>query len=206
MKPKWLEWTRALQAIAQTSIYFSEHRSDSTGTDGPPYHQIASIAAEMIAAGSEERIGHISGLLKNMSGIATPQATVSGAIFKEDALLLVKRRGKDAWMLPGETAEFRDTFSQTITRAMEEETGYRTEVEKLVAVFDQQQPPFIHRYHLFFKCETSEGPAPASDQIEEVAFFKEKEIPPLTPGGLTAAQISRLYEHNRNPARPTDFD
>ncbi|MCZ6633813.1 MAG: NUDIX hydrolase N-terminal domain-containing protein [bacterium] len=206
MKPNWLEWARALQAIAQTGIYFSEQRPDSTGTDGPPYHQIMRITAEMISAGSEERIEHISGLLKKMSGIATPQATVSGAIFRDDALLLVKRRGKDAWMLPGETAEFRDTFSQTVTRAMEEETGYRTEVEKLVAVYDQQQPPFIHRYHLIFKCEISEGPAPTNDQVEEVAFFKEKEIPPVTPGGLTAAQISRLYEHDRNSTLPTDFD
>ena len=63
LQEKWLEWARALQAIAQTGVYFSEQRPDSTGTDGLPYHQIGKIAAEMIAAGSGENIGHISGLL-----------------------------------------------------------------------------------------------------------------------------------------------
>ena len=121
-------------------------------------------------------------------------------------MLLVKWREKDTWMLPGEIAEFNDTFGRTLSSAIEEETGYRTELVKLIAVYDQQQPPFIHRYHLVFKCEIAGGTAATSDQVEDVAFFKEKEIPTLATGELTSAQISRLYEHNRNPSLPTDFD
>ena len=160
----------------------------------------------MISAGSGEGIGHICGLLEHMCGIATPQARVSGAVFKDDAMLLVKWREKDTWLLPGEIAEFNETFGKTLSSAIEEETGYRTDLMKLVAVYDQQQPPFIHRYHLVFKCEIAGGTAVTSDQVENVAFFKEKEMLRLATGELTAAQISRLYEHNRNPSLLTDFD
>lgn len=64
------------------------------------------LAAEMIAAGSGENIGHLSGLLKNMSGIATPQATLCGALFRDDAILLIKTKESNTWMLPGEMSSF----------------------------------------------------------------------------------------------------
>ena len=203
---KWIEWARELQAIAQTGIYFSEHRQDSAGIDGSPYYQIRKIVAEMIAIHSDADIGYISGLLENMSGIATPQAALSGAVFRDDAILLVKVQEKDSWKLPGEFSEFNDTMGQTLTRAIEEETGYQTQVVKMVAVYDQQQPPFIHRYHLVFKCEIVGGRSASRHQVDLMDFYKEAKLPTLAIEGLTARQISQLFEHDRNPSLPTDFD
>ena len=89
-------------------------------------------------------------------------------------------------------------------RSIETETGYQTEVLKLVAVYDQQQPPFIHRYRLIFKCEITGGSAAHSNQVK--AFFKENDLPTVANAGLTSLQISRLFEHHRNPSLRTDFD
>ena len=206
MKPRWLEWARTLQAVAQTGIYFCEQRPDSMDTDGSPYHRIEKIVAEMIAAGSDEDVDCISEILTELSGIATPQAVLSGAIFRDGAILLVKRRERDTWVLPGSLAEYSDTLHQTLTSTIEEETGYRTEVMKLIALYDQQQPPFLHRYHLVFGCAIVGGTALSGDQIDGMAFFRERNLPALAVGTLTASRISRLFEHVRSPSLPTDFD
>jgi hypothetical protein len=65
--------------------------------------------------------------------------------------------------------------------------------------------PF-HVYKVFFRCELEGGEAAISIETDDVGFFPETEVPPLSVGRVTEAQIRRFYEHLRDPQLPTDFD
>jgi ADP-ribose pyrophosphatase YjhB (NUDIX family) len=59
---------------------------------------------------------------------------------------------------------------------------------------------------MFFICEIVGGTACASDETSEVAFFARDELPPLSLGRTTAAQIDRMFQHRENLQLATDFD
>jgi len=61
-------------------------------------------------------------------------------------------------------------------------------------------------YIMFFICEITGGSARASDETSEVAFFSRHELPPLSLGRTTAAQIDRMFQHREQPELPADFD
>ncbi len=91
-----------------------------------------------------------------------------------------------------------------------EESGYQVRAIKLLAVYDrdkQGHPPFpFYVYKLFFKCELIGGSSSSSIETEEVGFFPEEALPELSIGRVTPAQIMRLFQHDRQPDLPTDFD
>jgi ADP-ribose pyrophosphatase YjhB (NUDIX family) len=59
---------------------------------------------------------------------------------------------------------------------------------------------------MFFICEIVGGAASASDETSEVAFFPRNELPPLSLGRTTAAQIDRMFHHREHLELATDFD
>lgn len=96
-------------------------------------------------------------------------------------------------------------------------------------------PHLFHIWKLFFLCELSAaaaaddsggGPAAGAREIAPAAkrtedehgasaswsetdaaeFFPEDALPPLSLGRVTARQIAHMFEHHRDPGRPTSFD
>jgi 8-oxo-dGTP diphosphatase len=60
-----------------------------------------------------------------------PQLAVSGAIFRDDKVLLVRRArspGKGFYSLPGGRVEFGESLHTTLHREVDEETGLRIEI------------------------------------------------------------------------------
>jgi hypothetical protein len=55
-------------------------------------------------------------------------------------------------------------------------------------------------------CELTGGTATLSNETDGVEFFPVHDLPPLSSGRATQAQIERLYEHHLNRGLPTDFD
>ena len=117
----------------------------------------------------------------------------------------------DRWTIPGGWADVNDTPSQAVVREVFEESGFETQVVKLLAVYDREKqghtPPFpFHVYKLFFLCEITGGFAHAQGETSEVAFFGEFEIPELSIARVKEEQIRRFFHLGRNPVLPTDFD
>ena len=82
---------------------------------------------------------------------------------------------------------------------------------KLAAVYDYQRSnrPQRHMdsiYKIFFICEITGGEARASDETSEVAFFSRGELPPLSSGRASAAQIDRMFQHHEHMTLATDFE
>jgi ADP-ribose pyrophosphatase YjhB (NUDIX family) len=201
----WLDKVRRIQTIAQAGL---------TYTDGPfdreRYHALQRIAAEMLAEQTGMDPVRALGLFAQESGYPTPKVDVRGAVFRDAKLLLVRERSDGLWTLPGGWADIGESPGEAVVKEIREETGYHTRAVKLLAVWDRDRhghPPLPwYVYKLFVLCDLTGGQAADSIETEGADFFGEDEIPPLSLGRVTPAQVARLFEHHRHPEWPTEFD
>jgi len=205
MDPHWLEWARRLSAIAQTGLGYANNDYDRER-----YEAIRAIAAHIAAAGTGADPVRIEQLLAAERGYATPKLDVRAAVFRDGRVLLVKERSDGRWTLPGGWADVGDSPRAAVEREVREESGYEVRAVKLGAVYDRNlhahSPLMFHVWKLFFVCELTGGSPRPSLETEAVDFFAPDELPPLSIGRVTAAQIARMFEHAREPERPTEFD
>ena len=204
--PQWLSIARELRAIAQTGLTFTADRFDRQR-----YERVRELAASMLALGSGGDYDVILGILRRDMGYATPKVDVRGAAFVDGRVLLVREISDGKWTLPGGWADVNQTAGECVVREIREESGFEARILKLAAVHDYQRSnrPARHIdsiYKLFFICEITGGSARASVETSEVAFFPRGELPPLSLGRTTAAQIDRMFQHAEHPDLRADFD
>ncbi len=205
-EPQWLSIARELRAIAQTGLTFSADRFDRQR-----YERVRELAGSMLAMGSGADYDVVLRILLDDKGYATPKVDVRGAAFVDGRVLLVREISDGKWTLPGGWADVNQTAGECVVREIAEESGFEARVLKLAAVYDYQRSnrPARHIdsiYKMFFICEITGGAARVSDETSEVAFFARGELPPLSLGRTTAAQIDRMFLHAERPDLPADFD
>jgi ADP-ribose pyrophosphatase YjhB (NUDIX family) len=204
--PQWLSIARELRAIAQTGLTFTTDRFDRQR-----YERIRALAARMLAQGSGADYDVMLGILGTDTGYATPKVDVRGAAFVDGRVLLVREISDGKWTLPGGWADVNQSAAECVLREIAEESGFEARALKLAAVRDYQRSGHPPRnldsiYKMFFICEIIGGAARGSDETSEAAFFPRDDLPPLSLGRITAAQIERMFQHAENPGLPTDFD
>lgn len=207
-EPRWLVWSRELQAIAQTGLTFS-----TDPYDRERYERLRDLAAGMLAAHTETPAGRIADLLRGESGYATPKIDIRAAVFDADHRLLFVREAmdQDRWTLPGGWADVNLTPAQNALKEVREESGYEARIVKLAAAWDRQRqghPASLWScLKMFFICEVAGGAARTSHETTEVAWFAQHEVPTdLSLGRVLPAQIGRMFAHRANPALPVEFD
>ena len=205
MDPAWLDWTKRLQAIAQTGLTYTDNVYDTER-----YEQLRTIIAEIVAGYTDADLQHVDGLLAKESGHATPKVAVLGVVFRDDRVLLVRQRGEGQWSLPGGWADVGESPGEAVVRETREESGFQTRASKLIAVLDRDRqghtPLPFYVYKLLFLCELVGGDAATSAETDAVDFFAETDLPELSIGRVTEKQIARVFEHHRHPDWPADFD
>jgi len=205
MESTWIAWVRRLQAIAQNGLMFSKDPFDRER-----YEQVRSVAAEILASYTEVGAALISDLFREEEGYATPKIDVRGAVFDANRILLVREQSDGLWTLPGGWADVGESAAEAVVREIREESGFETQVRKLVALYDRNKhghPPMLfHAYKAFFLCDLVGGRAATSHETSAVAFFGQEELPPLSTARVTVRQIDRLFEHHANRVLPTEFD
>lgn len=205
-EPRWLDWARRLQSIAQNGLLYAQDPFDDER-----YRQVRQVAAEMLAEASGARPEQIRGLFDQQVGYATPKVDVRGVVFREGRLLLVREVADQRWTLPGGWADPCESPREAVVREVYEESGYETRAARLLAVYDRSkhphEPPFaFHVYKLFILCEIVGGAPAESVETDAVGFFAEDALPPLSISRVTEGQLRRFFEHGRDPRMPTDFD
>ena len=204
--PPVLDWARRLQAIAQTGLTYA---SDSF--DVERYQAIRRLAAEM-ATGQErgEAVDFAVEAFARDTGYTTPKVDVRAVVFRADGhLLLVRERSDGGWTLPGGWADVGLTPAENVVREVREESGYEVRATKLLAVYDRDRhphPPMREAvYKLFLRCELVGGEAAAeTSETTGVGFFAEDALPDLlSTARVTASQMHRFFEHQRQPDLPT---
>jgi 8-oxo-dGTP diphosphatase len=81
--------------------------------------------------GHDHRPNHPDRSLTSPSQPARPQLAVSGAIFRDGKVLLVRRArspGKGYYSLPGGRVEFGESLHSALHREVDEETGLKIEI------------------------------------------------------------------------------
>ena len=204
-EPQWLTIAREVRAIAQTGLTFT-----ADGFDHQRYRRLQELAALLLAQGTPEHES-ILHLLRQEKGYATPKVDVRGAAFVDGRVLMVREISDGKWTLPGGWADVNQSAGECVVREIAEESGFHARAMKLAAVYDYQRSghPVHHIdsiYKMFFICEIIGGEARASDETSEVAFFARHELPPLSLGRTTAAQIDRMFHHREQLQLATDFD
>ncbi len=203
--PRWLEWAREIQALAQTGYHYSENEYQRER-----YHRLTEIAAEIISEHGDLQFDPLLSTFNRQIGYATPRVDVRGAVLTDGKLLLVRERQDGGWTMPGGWADVGDVPSQAVEREVWEEAGLRVKARKVIGVYDANRVGPLEIFHAFkvvFLCELLGGQPRPSSETSEVAYFGPDEIPTLLSGERTKPRhISDAFKILMNPDCPTVFD
>ena len=203
--PDWLIWARAIPALSQTGLAFTDNPFDRGR-----YEKLAAMAVEIFAAHTCESPAALEEWFAVQPGYATPKVDVRGCCFRDGQVLMVRERSDGRWCLPGGWADVGDAPAAAVEREIAEESGYQARAVKLLALYDRNKhghpPRPDHVYKLFFLCELLGGAPAATMETDEVGFFGEHDLPELSTERIVPAQIARMFEHHRHPEWPADFD
>jgi ADP-ribose pyrophosphatase YjhB (NUDIX family) len=203
--PTHLDLARRLLALSQTGLYFSQEEYDRER-----YREIAEIGTQLLELdpGQDPKAVREAWFVED--GYATPKVDVRGAIFRGESVLLVRERVDGKWTMPGGWADVNDSPSYAVEKEIEQESGFNARAVKLAAVYDRNKhnhPAFLfHVWKMFFVCEITGGAPRLSYETTGVDFFPLQDLPELSTGRTTEAQIRQIYEHHVNRELPTEFD
>ncbi|WP_128657321.1 NUDIX hydrolase [Paenibacillus sp. 598K] len=192
MEPKWLEWAKQLQSIAQAGLTYSKDQYDLER-----FQQIRDISVEIMSAYTDTDMKEIIGLFANENGYATPKVDIRAVVFKNGQILMVRETIDGKWALPGGWADIGLSPREVAVKEVKEESGFDVRALRLLAVHDKKchpHPPSpYHVYKLFILCEIVGGQAASGIETSDVKFFGENELPELSEERNTESQIRMAF-------------
>lgn len=205
MEPKWLEWAKQLQSIAQAGLTYSKDKYDIER-----FEMIRDISLEMLSKQTEVDQTIIKELFANESGYATPKVDVRAVVFKDNEILMVKEETDEAWALPGGWGDIGLSPSEVAVKEVQEESGFEVQATKLIGIIDKNFHPHPHSayhvYKIFIQCDITGGEPKTGMETSAVDFFTENELPPLSIARNTEWQIQMAFKHLHHPQLPVYFD
>ncbi len=205
MEPKWLEWAKQLQAIAQAGLTYSKDKYDVER-----FEMIRDISVEMVAQQTEIDETIIKILFANETGYATPKVDIRAVVFKDDQILMVQEEADGEWALPGGWGDIGLSPSEVAVKEVKEESGFDVRAVKMIGVFDKKMHPHPFSaycvYKLFIQCEIIGGKPETGIETSAVEFFSEDELPILSIARNTESQINIAFKHLHNRDEPVYFD
>jgi len=205
MEPKWLDWAKQLQSIAQAGLTYSKDVYDLER-----YRLLRDISIEIMSKHTAMDKEMIRDLFANETGYATPKVDVRAVVFKDEKILMVKEKMDGVWSLPGGWGDIGLTPSEVAVIEVKEESGFDVKAVKLLGVFDKKchpHPPSpYHVYKIFIQCEIIGGEPQTGIETNAVDFFAEDDLPPLSVARNTETQIQLAFKHLHNPGQPALFD
>ncbi len=177
-----LRWSEMLSALARTGLAFTESLYERER-----YEEILLVAAEIHATSSlpieidtlvdewTKTIGH------GVPGYVTPKNTVAAIVGNEkNELLLVQRADSGYWLYPTGWADVGYSPAEVAVKEVWEETGIKTEVVRLLGVYDGMRLGFtrIPMYSTVFQLRVIGGELnPHPLECSDVGFFAEDSLP-----------------------------
>lgn len=203
-QPKWLEWAKELQFIAQVGITYSKDSFDIER-----FERIREISAEIMSSYSNLPISKVKGLFCNETGFQTPKLDSRAAIFKGDKILLV-RENNGTWSLPGGWIDVNQTIKTNTEKEVKEEAGLDVRATRLIAVQDRNRhnpPPYAYNVcKVFVYCEAYGGEFTENIETVESEYFGLNELPLLAEEKNTKEQIVMCFHAHENPNSFVIFD
>ncbi|MGD0173714.1 MAG: NUDIX hydrolase N-terminal domain-containing protein [Anaerolineales bacterium] len=203
--PRWLEWAREIQALAQTGLHYA---TDDYHRDR--YRRLMNIAMEITTEYGGLPRENVERAFMAARGYATPKVSVRGAVFRGGKILLVRDRADGGWCMPGGWADVGDSPSAMVEREVMEESGLTVRAARLVGVYDANRESValevLHAYDLVFLCDDLGGEPHASNETSDAGFFSLEEIPTLSSARTGLRHLRAAFAHRENSSLPTEFD
>ena len=206
-EPDWLTWARELQAIAQTGLAFTRDPLDRER-----YEHVREPSARIFHSRTGTSVDRIVDLFARETGYATPSWTFAPlfSTIRIDCCWCARSRMVDAGRCQG-VGDVNVTPAENAVKEVREKSGYTVTVTKLAAVLDrtrQGHPDGVFSCcNMYFLCELVGGEATTGIETSEVQWFSEQNIPAdLSLARVLPSQITRLFEHHRQPSLATDFE
>ena len=199
-----MEWAQEIFSLTQAGLAYSQNPFDLER-----YKRLQEITAEIIASQSVLEKGSVLESFSMQAGYITPKIDVRGAVVHEGKILLIQERADDRWAMPGGWADLGNSPASVAEREVWEESGYRVEAQKVVAVIDANRIEpfeFFHAYKIIFLCKLVDGEPRTSYETLAVDFFDPDHLPLLSLFRTNEEMIREVFAHLQNPNRPTAFD
>lgn len=205
MEPKWLEWAKQLQSIAQAGLTYSKDIYDLER-----FELIRKISIDILSQHTDVDQEMIKHLFANETGYATPKVDIRGVVFKDHKILMVKENTDGGWSLPGGWGDIGLSPSEVVVKEVKEESGFDVKAVKLIAILDKKYHPHppspYHVYKIFILCEIIGGQAKKGIETSAVDFFAENELPQISNERITESQIQLAFKHLYHPQETVTFD
>lgn len=205
LEPKWLQWAKELQSLAQAGLTYSKDVFDIER-----FEAIRNISVEIVAQHTNIQNTVIKDLFANESGYATPKVDIRAVVFQNNKILMVKENTDGDWALPGGWGDIGLSPSEVVVKEVKEESGFDVKAVKLIAILDKKchpHPPSpYHVYKIFILCEIIGGEPQKGIETSEVDFFDKKHLPNLSVARNTESQIMMAFKHLYKRDASVDFD
>ncbi|MED2976943.1 NUDIX hydrolase [Bacillus swezeyi] len=197
---KWLDWAKEMQAIAQAGLAYTKDEFDKER-----FERLRGLSCEIIAEYSDAGFLKVKDLFAGESGYQTPKVDVRAVIFKEEQMLFVQEKADGKWALPGGWADIGLSPKEIAVKETLEETGFKVQAQKLLAVMDKKchnhPPSAFHVYKMFIACDIVGGEAAAGMETKNIGFFPLEHLPELSEARNTYEQIKFLFEEKSDSGR-----
>ena len=202
--PRWTDWVRELQALAQAGLEYSPDPYDRER-----FQRIREIAAEMVSEGSGLPLERVKDLFCGESGYQTPKLDTRAAIFQGDAILLVQERD-GRWALPGGWVDEDQSVASNTVKEVREEAGLEAEPLRLIAVQDRNlrnPTPYLYGVcKVFVLCRALGGQFQPNLETLSSGYFPLDQLPSLAVEKTTAEQIALCFAARQDPNWVVPFD
>lgn len=132
MDPKWLEWAKQIQALAQTGLAYTKDVYDVER-----YEALREISIDIMNSYTAVDREIIKLSFANERGYATPKVDIRGVVFKDNKILLVQEKLDGDWALPGGWGDIGLSPTEVAVKEIKEESGYEAVPVRLLAVLDK---------------------------------------------------------------------
>ena len=202
--PRWIDWAKELQFIAQVGLTYSKDCFDQER-----FKRIREIATQMVSDGCDMPMEVVRNLFCNESGFQTPKLDTRAAIFQGGKILLVRERN-GLWSLPGGWVDVMESVRSNTEKEVREEAGLEVRALSLIALHDRNKhnsPPYAYNIcKVFVLCEVVGGCFRENPETTESCYFSIDELPALDQNKNTRAQIEMCFLAADAPHWQTVFD
>lgn len=190
--------------MSQAGLTYSKNEFDIER-----YKRLQEITAEMIESQSEVSKESALESFSMQAGYITPKIDVRGAVIRENKILLIQEKADGKWAMPGGWADLGNAPASVAEREVWEESGYRVQAEKVIAVIDANRiepMEFYHAFKIIFLCSLIGGEPQVSHETLAIGFFDLNDLPPLSIYRTNEEMLQEVFEHVKDPSRKTYFD
>lgn len=186
-----VKYLQRMIAITDTGLTFTKDPFDRER-----YEDLRDFLSEMLNQASDLDSEEVAEVLKPTSAYATPLMDVRAWIVEDEKICLVRGQGEDSWALPGGFGEVGYSPTENILKEIEEETGFKAKVERLLVVFDTNRFQLQSKQYtkFVFGCKLLDGQFQENQEIADLQFFAIDQLPNLSEKRITKEQIELLWQ------------